>query len=219
MWLSKLDINVTRRQARHLLASPQRIHAAVLAGFPESPEDDTEKAGRVLWRVDEGAHDHNLYVMSPQEPDLTHLVESVGRPTHGWQSKPYEPLLARLSTGQTWAFRLLGNPTHSVPRPEGGRGKRLGHVTAAQQMAWMHRQAEHHGFALTQGSAGAPDVIVRARRTLQFRRGERTVTLSTALFEGNLQVHDADALRQALIRGVGPAKGYGCGLLTLAAPR
>ncbi len=217
MWLSKLTINIARRQARHLLASPQRIHAAVLGGFPESSVP--VEGGRVLWRLDEGTDDHNLYVVSPLEPDLTHLSESVGRPTHGWQSKSYDPLLTRLSPGQTWAFRLMTNPTHSVPRAEGGRGKRLGHVTAAQQTAWMQRQAERHGFTFTPGSAGAPDVTLRARRTLQFRRGERTVTLSTALFDGTLQVQDAGALRQALTQGVGPAKGYGCGLLTLAAPR
>lgn len=217
MWLSKVTINVARRQARHLLASPQRIHAAVLAGFPESSVRD--EGGRVLWRLDEGTHDHHLYVVSPLEPDLTHLSESVGRPAHGWQSKSYDPLLTRLSPGQTWAFRLMANPTHSVPRAEGGRGKRLGHVTAAQQVTWMQRQAERHGFTVTPGSADAPDVTLRARRTLQFRRGERTVTLSTALFEGTMQVQDAGALRQALTQGVGPAKGYGCGLLTLAAPR
>ena len=44
------------------------------------------------------------------------------------------------------------------------------------------------------------------------------MTLSTALFEGVLRVEDPAVLRTALVSGIGPAKGYGCGLLTLAAP-
>jgi CRISPR system Cascade subunit CasE len=39
------------------------------------------------------------------------------------------------------------------------------------------------------------------------------------VFEGRLLITDPDALRAALVTGIGPAKGYGCGLLTLAPVR
>lgn len=42
------------------------------------------------------------------------------------------------------------------------------------------------------------------------------VTISTATFQGRHRVTDAEALRAALLTGIGPAKGYGQGLLTLA---
>lgn len=45
----------------------------------------------------------------------------------------------------------------------------------------------------------------------------RRVTLQTAQFDGVLEVGDASALRRALTEGIGAGKGYGCGLLTLAA--
>ena len=216
MYLSRLDINPQRRASRHTLASPQRLHAAVLAAFPDDRPAPEE--GRVLWRLDHGIHDAVLYLVSPAEPDLTHLVESVGRPTYGWRTKDYRPFLDKLAEGDRWAFRLRANPVHHVPNPDGGRGKRLAHVTAAQQTDWFHRQAERHGFTVLAGSAGAPDVALRDRRTQKFDRGARTVTLATAVFEGTLAVTDASALRAALVTGIGPAKGYGCGLLTLAAP-
>lgn len=217
MHLTRFEINPARRVAPQLLTSPQKLHAAVLAAFPESREEPDE--GRILWRVDQGAHDAVLYVVSPDKPDLSHLVESIGRPTYGWQTKGYGPFLDRLAVDDQWAFRLCANPVHNVVPPGGGRGKRVGHVTVDQQTDWFLRQAGRHGFAVVQGTAGAPDLVVRARRTMRFLRGNRTVTLSTAVFEGTLRVSDPAALRAALVGGVGPGKGYGCGLLTLAAAR
>ncbi len=217
MHLTRFEINPARRAARDLLGSPQMLHAAVLAGFPESRDVPAE--GRVLWRVDPGAHDAVLYVVSPDKPDLTHLVETVGRPTYGWQTHEYGPFLDRLTAGDKWAFRLVANPVHNVPAPGGGRGRRVGHVTADQQTEWFLRAAARCGFAVADGSAGEPDLVLRSRRTVRFRRKERIVTLSTALFEGTLRVADPVALRAALVGGVGPGKGYGCGLMTLAPAR
>jgi CRISPR system Cascade subunit CasE len=213
MHLTRFEINVVRRDARTMLASPQRMHAAVLAAFPESRTD-----GRVLWRLDEMRHDVVLYIVSPDKPDLTHLVETIGRPTYGWQTRDYGSFLDRLSTGERWAFRLRANPVHNVRLAGSGRGKRVGHVTAEQQIAWFHRQAQRHGFTLVTGSAGEPDLMLRDRRSLRFERQHRTVTLATAMFEGTLQVADPVAMRIALVGGIGSGKGYGCGLLTLAAP-
>ena len=36
MFLTKMPINPRRRGARNLLASPQALHAAVMAGFPDA---------------------------------------------------------------------------------------------------------------------------------------------------------------------------------------
>lgn len=215
MYMSRLDVNSQRRGARRLLASPQRIHAAVLAAFPESLAQ--AERGRVLWRLDEGSFDPVLYVVSPGRPDLTHLVEAAGRPTYGWRTGHYGDFLQRLATGSRWAFRLRANPVHNARADAGERGKRFAHVTADQQTAWFLRQAERHGFAVDDASAGAPDVVVRARRTFRFDRDGQTVTLATAVFEGTLRVVEVEALRSALVEGIGPGKGYGCGLLTLAA--
>jgi CRISPR system Cascade subunit CasE len=213
--LTRFEINPQRRAARHLLGSPQRLHAAVLGAFPSDLPD--AEAGRVLWRLDETAHDVVLYVVSPAEPDFTHLVESVGRPIYGWRTKDYRPFLDKLTEGERWAFRLRANPVHNVVPSGGGRGKRVAHVTVAQQTSWFLERTARHGFAIAEGSADAPDLLLRSRRTVRFDRAGRDVTLATALFEGTLVVEDPVALRAALVGGIGPGKGYGCGLLTLAA--
>jgi CRISPR system Cascade subunit CasE len=215
MYLTRFEINPARRDARSLLASPQRLHAAVLAAFPDDAGDHDD--GRVLWRLDESRHDLLLYLVSPAKPDLTHLAETVGRPTYGWDTRDYSPLLDRLTAGDRWAFRLLANPVRSGRKTATStHTQRFAHVTATQQIDWFLRQAERHGFTVPDNSLGEPDLAARARRTMRFTRQQQTLTLSTALFEGHLHVEDPAALRAALISGIGPAKAYGCGLLTLA---
>lgn len=213
MYLSRFEINPARRGAQKLLGSPQAMHAAVLAGFP--PEAGAGDGARVLWRVDSGPHAQTLYIVSPSEPDLTHLVEQAGWPTtQAWATRPYDQLLARLSVGQRWGFRVTANPTRTVQLAERRASQRVGHVTAEQQLGWLTTRAAGWGFDVT--GEKEPSVAVTKRLTRQFRRQGQTVTLVTAQFDGVLTVTDADLLRNALCRGIGPAKAYGCGLLTLA---
>lgn len=221
MYLTRFEINKVRRAARDLLASPQRMHAAVLAAFPTACRNPSDQ-GRVLWRIDQRGHQTLLYVTSPYPPDLTHLVETAGWPATQacWDSRPYAPLLQRLTAGERWAFRLTANPAFSKPKSgESARSQRFGHVTVAQQTGWLLDRAETYGFTVPEGQHKEPDVAVHDRKTVRFARRNHTVTLSTATFEGQLEVVDPAPLRHALTHGIGPAKSYGCGLLTLAALR
>ena len=216
MYLTQFEINTARRGARHLLASPQRMHAAVLSAFTAAERQPTD-AGRILWRVDQRGQQTLLYLASPHRPDLTNLAEQAGWPTkQTWRTGDYQRLLDRLTAGDQWAFRLTANPVHSGRKTDGQRTQRFGHVTVAQQETWLLFRTEQHGFTVNTGDNKEHDLVVRDRRTLRFSRTRQSVTLATATFEGRLTVTDPDALRVALTRGIGPAKGYGCGLLTLA---
>jgi CRISPR system Cascade subunit CasE len=226
MYLSRIQLNPRRRDAWRLLGNPQRMHAAVLASFPAPPTGDLAGDPRVLWRLDQDRECYFLYVVSPDQPDFAHLAEQAGWPTtERGVSKPYGEFLDRLAAGQQWAFRLAANPTRYVPAKEGGRAKRLAHVTVLQQETWLLEKAASAGFGVTttaresiDGAVQIPEVAVTQRATRSFHRnGARDpVTLGTAQFDGRLEVVDAEALRRALVVGVGSAKAYGCGLMTLA---
>jgi len=219
-FLTRFEINKVRRGARDLLSSPHRLHAAVLNAFPAAHRTPADE-GRVLWRLDQDEHSTLLYVLSPHEPDLTHLVEQAGWPTtQGWDTRDYTPLLNRVAVADRYAFRLTANPVRSQRRKATAtRSQRYAHVTVTQQTQWLLDRADKHGFTVPAGVEKEPDVAVHARHTWRFTRQSSTVTLSTATFEGLLEVTDPQALRAALVHGIGPAKGYGCGLLTLAAVR
>lgn len=209
MFLTQFEVNPARRGAAVLLGSPQAMHAGVLAGFPAG------EAGRVLWRVDRWPVRTYLYVLSDDRPDLTHLVEQAGWPTTStWRTADYLPVLDRIADGQRYGFRLTANPTRSTRVHEGHRSQRVAHVTAQQQLGWLLDRSAQIGIEL--GDPNSPTVAVVDRAVRVFRRGEARVTLATATFEGTLTVADAEALRASIRSGIGPAKGYGCGLLTLA---
>ncbi|MEQ4299944.1 type I-E CRISPR-associated protein Cas6/Cse3/CasE [Plantactinospora sp. B6F1] len=220
MFLTRFQINPARRNARKLLSSPHAMHAAVRAAFREA--EDYERAGtRTLWRLDTRATATvHLYIVSPGRPDLTHLVEQVGWPTaesEPWVTRDYDGLLGSLHPGQQWAFRLTANPTHSGRKTADAKEtQRFGHLREPEQLGWLASRADRHGFALATQHDGRPNLRLHRRHTQTFKRGLGTVTLTTATYDGILQVTDACAFRRALTSGIGHAKAYGCGLLTLA---
>lgn len=221
MFLTRFQINPARRNARRLLASPHAMHAAVRGAFPDAA--DYERADtRTLWRLDTPAPTTvHLYIVSPGRPDLTHLVEQAGWPTTDtWVTRDYSGLLASLRASQEWAFRLTANPTHSGRKTADAKEtQRFGHLREPEQVEWLIRRTEQHGFALATQADGSPNLRLHRRHTQSFKRGMGTVTLTTATYDGILHITDADAFRRALTHGIGHAKAYGCGLLTLAPPQ
>lgn len=218
MFLTRFQINPARRNARKLLSSPHAMHAAVRSAFADVADYERTDA-RTLWRLDTpGTATAHLYIASPGRPDLTHLVEQAGWPTtETWTTREYDGLLDSLRAGQEWAFRLTANPTHSGRKTaEAKETQRFGYLREQEQVDWLVRRAERHGFALASQEDGRPNLRLHRRQEQSFKRGMGTVTLTTATYDGLLQIVDADAFRRALTNGIGHAKAYGCGLLTLA---
>lgn len=221
-YLTRFYLDPRSRDGARYLSDPQRLHAAVYRAMPIQPVV-VANGHRPLWRVDrDDPAAPLLWVVSEEKPALDPLADEAGRSVGGrvYESRDYAPLLKRLSKGQVYAFRFTGNAVRSGRRSEGAeRTQRFGHVTPAQQTEWLVRQAERHGFDLMPSATGEPDAaVVGRRRTVFFRDGQRVV-IAVAEFAGNLQVQDPARLCRALTAGIGHARAYGCGLLTLAPPR
>ncbi|GAB3308498.1 type I-E CRISPR-associated protein Cas6/Cse3/CasE [Epidermidibacterium keratini] len=227
MYLTRMYLNPARRGTAFLLASPQRMHAAVLSSFPPDSDLVTDE-GRVLWRVDRDGPKATLFVSSPVPPDLTHVVEQAGWPAadNGWQTADTSRFMSRLSDGQRWRFRLTANPTY-LKKPDNQddgpvRWKPTAHVTLGFQEAWLQEKSKRLGFQITNNSLDVPSLAIVNRKKISFDRrtdsGSHRVSLAMATYDGELEVTDRDELQYALGHGIGRAKGYGCGLMTLAAP-
>lgn len=197
------------------LASPQKLHATVESSFPSSAGQDV----RNLWRIDRLGNALYLLVLSNGKPDFTHIVEQFGWPSseQKWETKNYAPLLERIEVGQKWQFRLRANPVHSVKQIADlhtqehiKRGKVYAHVTVQQQQQWLLDRAANYGFRLQEGSFRVVQQEVR-----KFQRQRNRVTLGIATFEGILEVEDVALFLRTLTCGIGRAKAYGCGLLTI----
>ncbi|MEU4834134.1 type I-E CRISPR-associated protein Cas6/Cse3/CasE [Streptosporangium sp. NPDC023615] len=114
------------------------------------------------------------------------------------------------------------------------RSFRIGHRTAAHQLTWFLTRTQRWGFAIPDAHTDPPAlgldphqgvevsaaqevrITARGRRSFTKKNGTSRVVLSTATFEGRLRITDATVFTERLLGGIGPAKSYGCGLLTLA---
>lgn len=221
-WFSSILINPQKREGRRLLGNRQLMHKAVLQAFPPGSLEETGQ--RVLWRLDQDGLKHTLYLVSPVEPDLTHIAEKAGWISQTWSSISYDSFLDRVMTGQEWGFRLQANPVKRESTPPGIRGKSLPHVTPEQQINWLTQRAGLLGFEIKENSESLTgfEVDVTSREDLRFFRKDphregkiAQVTLRKVQFDGVLKVTDAESLRSTLVQGIGRGKAYGCGLLTL----
>lgn len=222
MFISKIDLNPNRVGYLKRLCSPYRLHAAIEASLPTAERHETNE-GRVLWRIDglPGGAGVRLYVVSPDKPDLGSIARQAGDESSStWETKNYDRFLEQIREGQRYRFRLKANPVRKVAKDQGRVpnphvvGTLQGHVTKEHQLQWLLDRVERHGFRVLTGEQG-PEVSVVGSSREVFMRGNAQVTLTTALYDGVMEVIDADALRHALTFGIGRAKGFGCGLLTI----
>ena len=239
VYLSRMFLNRRRRGTVKLVGSRQAMHAAVMGAFsPAALESDP---GRILWRLDRGRESLSLYIASPTRPSFEHLQEQAGWENEAtWATRSLDPLLDQLREGQKYRFRLAANPVRSSRST--GKQKRIHHVTADQQLAWLVNKASKIGMGLCLEESEntprepvispeifdtpelkkllaelSPSAAVTERRLEVFGRQKRRVTVSVVQFDGILNVTNAPELRRAMVDGVGRAKAYGCGLLTLSA--
>lgn len=204
-----------------IASGPYQIHQMVwdLFAHPEHTERD------FLYRVDWPNGSPVVYVISSREPVYQGGVWKL-------ESKPFKPVIR---TGQRLVFSLRANPIVSRRlEPDGeGRRKQVRHdvvmdakkkikeeseksrfrmadLIQQEGTRWLHSRADKHGFSIDEGAVRAD-----AYRQIRFRKGKsrNTVSISTIDFTGILQVTDPERFRESLESGIGPAKGFGCGMM------
>lgn len=198
--LSRLVLNPKSRDARRDLANPYELHRTLARAF--APDEQTAPA-RFLWRLEPTGNwaQPQLLVQSSTPGNWQPLCDLPYYLQGEVQDKCIE-LDRWLEVGRTYRFRLQANPT--VTRD----GKRRGICGEADQLAWLARQAERHGFSVHQA-------LVSNSAMQQGRKGDNRLSVLMATFEGVLQINDRQVVQAALCDGIGPAKALGCGLLSL----
>jgi len=209
MYLSRLTLNPRDRNARRDLSSPYELHSTLARMFADAPQQ-TE---RVLFRLERG--ENRVLIQSRTRPDFSALPR--GYCLHAECRDDYGEKLRAVVSGQRLAFRLLANPTSRVTLGEGDtkRKRRKPLLDWHAQEAWLRRKlAEEAGAQLVGGRAVILDTQRNEKRGSH--SGEGTQTHVPVLFEGVLVANDPDRLRAAIENGLGSAKGYGFGLLSIA---
>ncbi|OUN01215.1 MAG: type I-E CRISPR-associated protein Cas6/Cse3/CasE [Firmicutes bacterium ZCTH02-B6] len=220
MFLTLLRLNPSSAAVQRDLRDPHELHRTIMRAFP--PVIDPEVEARSYWGVlhrlefDRRGGRILLYVQSRVAPDWSFLPEGY-LAQDGWENpavKAVDHAYANLKAGRVLRFRLRANPTRKIdtksgPNGEKRNGRRVPLTGVDAQLAWLRRKAGDHGFEILDASVtatGASELIYShsTGRTLQ-----------SVLFEGRLIVRDPTRFRDALERGIGPGKAYGCGLLSI----
>jgi CRISPR system Cascade subunit CasE len=205
--LSLLRLDPDDKQVSVDMRDVSDLHRTIMSAFA-----DLGGAGRA--RADLGI----LYRLTVEGNQLTLLVQSQVRPR--WDNlprgylceapavRPLEPLLDRIVQNSLWQFRLVANAT--VARD----GRRHGLTRESDLVDWLIRRDEQLGARVDAHGAGT--FTARDLGDIRGRRRTDRITVRQASFEGILQTIDAAALKRAVLAGVGHARAYGCGLLSLA---
>lgn len=203
MYLSK--IHIPWAQAKN----PYQFHQALWRLFPGHEEADRD----FLFRVEQQQSGVGAQV----------LMQSVISP----QSSAESPALLALrqydlvfQQGQRLRFRLRANPIKTIKDSSKGtvekKGKtftktvRVPLLHEEQQQAWLARKLQP--FAQLETLIVQPEPVLYFRKAKEGRSGK----IQTVLFDGLLIVTDAQAFNSIIKHGIGPAKAFGCGLLSLA---
>jgi len=200
--------------------------------FPQSPEvvPGARAQFGLLYRVDQRpSGPPQVLTQSRIRPDWAALPEHYLLDEQGEIENPacksVDDFYAGLAEGTILRFRLRANPTRRIDTksgPDGARrnGKRVELKGEEQWLAWLDRKGEQHGFSLqaSRMRPNAPDVRAIDEGKLTGRRtgGGARMTMAAVQYNGLLRVTDLELFRQALEHGIGSAKAYGFGLLSVA---
>lgn len=220
MYMSRITLRPGADQSlqfwRLAAGQGQQDHKFIWQLFSDGPD---RKRDFVFRRLDDERGAPGYLAVSARQPQEDNM----------WRTrvKPYRP---KLRQGQRLAFSLRVNPVVSR-RDENGKQHRHDVVMdrkkqlEAQEVPreqwpsqaelvqeagvqWFVDRAEDNGFQVEQGQVRA-----EAYHQVRFRKGSRAVSLSSLELTGLLAVTEPEKFIEALYRGIGPAKGYGFGLM------
>ena len=233
LYLSKLKLDARRRAVIAALGDCRRLHQIIMQAFPRLDEIDRNGGAReqfgVLFRVefDDPNGAAQILVQSGEEPDWAACGSLFGGLTNV-EVKEITGVYENLGDGAELMFRLYANPTKRVgkkdaiahPKFKEDKTRRRVEISRPDdQIEWLRRKAELHGFRLANVAVKETVANVAANPTGKIRsRVADGLTFGTALFEGILQITDAACFKKTLIGGIGQGKAYGFGLLSVARP-
>lgn len=225
MYLTRLFLDPTSRSVRFDAANPEGLHKTVMRLFPPDAGPEPRKAHAVLHRLDESPGGRlMLLVQSRSKPALGNLLPgylldlsrdpelALSGVADNASTRNVEDERKAINVGERFAFRLKGNATKKIGTKSGPDGKRVhGKRVPVRgddaRLEWLRRHAKVAGFSLL--AARVSEVAPRGRE----------VRVAGVVFEGVLEVLDPSSFRKALEDGIGPAKAFGFGLLSLSRAR
>jgi len=185
--------------------NPYEIHRALWKVFPE----DADAKRDFLFRVDQSDYAHaEILMQSDRRPEIPSDKVRI------LACKAYRPVFG---PGHRLRFLLVANPIKMIndeSERKNARGEtkkcRVPLLHEDEQRAWIERKLGN--VALIEALTIDPGSPIRFRKSKEDRVGR----IQPVLFKGTLKVQIPEAMTALVKAGIGPAKAFGCGLISLA---
>ncbi len=181
--------------------------------------DDVERQRDFIYRYEASNGCPIFHTVSERQPVGDSKIWNI-------HTKEYKP---KLQSGQLLGFTVCANPIRAK-REDNGQQKRhdvimeeklklkkegkdfdMPDIVQTKGLQWLEERADTHGFSIKPSN-----VRVDGYRQHKFfkKKGNNSISLSTVDFNGILTVTAPDVfIEKCLFKGIGPAKGFGCGLM------
>ncbi|MCK2214769.1 type I-E CRISPR-associated protein Cas6/Cse3/CasE [Actinomadura sp. ATCC 31491] len=204
-WLMRILPDLTRRDVNNDLRDPDRLHKRLMLLVPDDIGDRARATAGVLFRVEETRQGTQLLVQSSMKPELERLPDGYGEIS----VRELGTLLGNLRAGLRVQYRIAANPSKRLGKSAGENAGKIQALRGPDAEEWWGAKAAGHGLAVA-------TVQALSERDI---RAKGSVRHAVVRFDGSGVVTDPDALRAAVLSGIGRGKSYGCGLLSLAVAR
>lgn len=217
MFLSKLILNPKCNQVRSELAQPYEMHRTIMTAYPYK-RNNNEPFG-VLFRIDENRKNGKiiLLVQTQEKPYWEYIIAHnekylLEEP----EIKEIDEIFSKISNGNIFRFRLCANPSKKIKDKKGQeaeRSLRIGLYKESEQEHWIRTQkAKDNGFKILNLT-----IIPQGyKESKKFKNNNPIIKHFSVLYEGVLQVTDKNNFVKGLKNGIGSAKAFGFGLLSIA---
>ncbi|MBN2763277.1 MAG: type I-E CRISPR-associated protein Cas6/Cse3/CasE, partial [Bacteroidales bacterium] len=205
MYLSKLELNLRSKDVRRDLADCYQMHRTLYKLVPDKMDNATD---RVIYRIE----DYNIspqyrekktisvLIVSELAPDLNKLPDNY---VVSCQQLDYKSKIQHLNNGDKLKFLLRANPTKKVDK------KRISIIKYDDRVKWLIHKAENHGFKVIdvnvsgEGAKSSPS------------KQSHQLTFNSVVYNGILEIVEIVQFKQTLFNGIGSAKAFGFGLITI----
>ena len=208
LYLSQISFQSNPETYRFLGESNFTYKAHQLVSLAQS---ENAKDGRILWRLESAKNKlPKLLVQTDFAPDFGRLT---GSEFSSFVEKPQvKKFKLNTTTGQLYGFKARVNPTMREfvkNLPKGKRGPRVPIVENSELATWILRKEESCGFKLVHSQIDAEDPLI-------FKKPKgQSVTLNSICLSGKLIVTNATLFHETMRNGLGSAKGFGFGMISL----
>ena len=191
------------------------LHQSLWYLFPDIPDAKSH----FLFSVENKTNDYTQVILFSKSIPQTRVISDIQIKSHGpyaLQSSNNTKLSNSIifEQGSSYRFKLTANPTKKISDPNGKKNKkgeirklRIALYKENERVEWLRRK-------LSEG-AEISELFVKNLEPVYFKKKGQSGKVVPAHFEGLIRVTDENKFKELWLKGIGPAKAFGCGLLLL----